>query len=108
MSSLGPEDDDEDHEEDSKRSGSPTDSDSDNSERTSRAMTAEEPESLTSEKRGEDLEGKRGKRVDRKMRKSALDDNGRSETKVPMESLANSLDYLQEMLEELNSLRNFL
>ena len=55
----------------------------------------------------EDLEKKRGKRADRKLRESALDDSGQFETKAPMESLANSLEYLQEILEQLNSLRYF-
>ena len=57
------------------------------------------------EKNREDLEKKRGKRADRKLRESALDDSGQFETKAPMESLANSLEYLQEILEQLNSLR---
>ena len=47
----------------------------------------------------EDLEKKRGKRADRKLRESALDDSGRSEKNAPMESLAHSLEYLQEVLE---------
>ena len=51
------------------------------------------------EKNREDLEKKRGKRADRKLRESALDDSGRSEKNAPKEPLAHSLEYLQEVLE---------
>ena len=108
MSSLGPEDDDVD--DSASKSGSHV---HDSDDATSNAQTAEDFNSREgraaagSAERSStnDSEGSRGKRADRKLRESALDDSGRSEKNAPMESLAHSLEYLQEMLEELNSQR---